>query len=66
MIEAAKIGVAFAGATVAVRCGPWLLDLLGLNEFAFVGQIVLAILALSGLEALFDRFSKDPASGSRS
>ena len=49
--------VAFAAATGAVWYGPVALDRAGLGEFVFVGQVCLAILALSFLEVLFRRLS---------
>jgi hypothetical protein len=48
----AHILVAFLGASLAVWFGPELLDLFGLGEFAFLGQLCLAVLALSVLRRL--------------
>jgi hypothetical protein len=49
--------MAFVGAGVAVWFAPALLDLVGLGEFAFVGQLCFAILVLSVLDAVFRRFA---------
>ena len=46
---------AFLAAGLAVWFVPALLDLVGLSEFVFVGQICVAILALSALEIMFSR-----------
>jgi hypothetical protein len=51
-----QILASFAVAGIAAWFGPLLIGLLGLNEFVFVGQVCLVILALSVLEALFRRF----------
>ena len=50
---AAKIAASFLVAGFAVWLAPVLLDLAGVGEFAFVGQAVLAILALSVTERAF-------------
>jgi hypothetical protein len=46
---------AFVAAGLAVWFGPALLDLVGLGEFAFLGQLCLAILALSVMDAVLRR-----------
>jgi hypothetical protein len=46
---------AFVAAGLAVWFSPALLETLGLSEFAFLGQLCLAILALSALDAVFRR-----------
>jgi hypothetical protein len=54
---------AFVVAAASVWFSPVLLDLLGLSEFVFVGQVCFAILALSLLEAGYRRLpggSHDP------
>jgi hypothetical protein len=51
----ALILVAFLAAGLAVWFGPDLLALAGLGGFAFVGQLCLAVLVLSALEAAFNR-----------
>lgn len=52
----AMILAAFVAAGLAVWFGPVLLGPVGLGEFSFVGQICLAILVLSALDAAFARF----------
>ena len=51
----AQIVAAFLAAGLAVWFGPTLLNSLGLSEFAFVGQLGLAILMLSVLDLVFRR-----------
>jgi hypothetical protein len=51
----AQILAAFAVAGVAVWFAPALLALIGLGEFAFLGQLGLTILALSVLDQVFNR-----------
>jgi hypothetical protein len=51
----AHILVAFLAASLTVWFGPELLALFGLGEFAFLGQLCLAVLALSVLDAVFRR-----------
>jgi hypothetical protein len=53
----AMIVVAFVAAWIAVQYSPVLLDLVGLGEFVFLGQLGLPILVLSVLEMLFRRIS---------
>lgn len=53
----AMIVLAFVAAWLAVEYSPVLLDLIGLGEFVFLGQVGLPILALSVLEILFRRIS---------
>jgi hypothetical protein len=53
----AMIVAAFVAAWVAVWYGPVLLDLIGLSEFDFIGQVGLPILVLSILEMVFRRIS---------
>jgi hypothetical protein len=52
----AQILASFATAGLTVWFSPLLLSPLGLDEFVFIGQLGLTILALSVLEALFRRF----------
>ncbi len=49
----AQILIAFVVAWSAVWFSPLLLPALGLSEFVFVGQLCVAVLALSLLGALF-------------
>lgn len=51
----ACILVAFVVAALAVMFAPAVTQLVGLPEFGFVGQLCLAVLALSLLEAGFRR-----------
>jgi hypothetical protein len=51
----AQILASFAVAALAVWFGPTLLGWLGLDEFAFVGQVCLAILALTAMDRAFIR-----------
>ena len=51
----AQILAAFLAAGIAIWFGPALLGPLGLSEFAFLGQLSFAILALSLLEKAFRR-----------
>jgi hypothetical protein len=51
----ASILAAFLVAYVAVWFSPALMNWLGLNEFVFVGQVGLGIVALSALESVFRR-----------
>jgi hypothetical protein len=53
----AMILVAFVAAWIAVEYSPVLLDLIGLSQFVFLGQLGLPILVLSVLEVLFRRIS---------
>jgi hypothetical protein len=53
----AMLLVAFVAAWMAVEYSPMLLDLLGLGEFVFLGQLGLPILVLSLLDMLFRRIS---------
>ncbi len=46
---------AFAVAALAFSFAPALLDLIGLPEFGFIGQLCFVVLALSLLEAGFRR-----------
>lgn len=46
---------AFAVSGLAVWFGPGLFGLIGLGEFAFVGQLCLALLVLSVLDVVFRR-----------
>jgi len=55
-----QILAAFAAVALAVWFGPDLLAPLGLGEFGLMGQVCLAVLVLSLLEALFRRLP-DPA-----
>lgn len=54
----AAILLAFSAAGLAVWYGPVLLETLGLGVFAFMGQVCAAILALSVLEAMFNRLQR--------
>ena len=56
--SSAAILLAFLAAGLAVWYGPALLEPLGLDAFAFVGQVCAAILALSVLEVVFARFCR--------
>jgi hypothetical protein len=56
-----QILVAFALAALTVWFSPDLLAPLGLGEFAFIGQVCLAVLVLSALEALFRRLPEPRA-----
>jgi hypothetical protein len=51
----ALILLSFAAAGFTIWYAPALLDLLGLSEFAFVGQLCLVMLVSSLLEAAFRR-----------
>jgi hypothetical protein len=51
----AQILVSFVVAGVIIWFSPLLCGLLGLGEFAFVGQLGLTILALSVLDRVFRR-----------
>jgi hypothetical protein len=53
----AMIVVAFVAAWAAIEYSPSLLDLVGLGEFVFLGQLGLPIVVLSVLEMLFRRIS---------
>ncbi|HEX3991709.1 MAG TPA: hypothetical protein VHX39_11115 [Acetobacteraceae bacterium] len=53
----AMIVVAFVAAWMTVEYSPILLDLIGLGEFVFIGQVALPILVLSVLEIVFRRIS---------
>ena len=53
----AMLLVAFVAAWMAVEYSPMLLDLAGLGEFVFLGQLGFPILVLSVLVMLFRRIS---------
>jgi hypothetical protein len=49
------VAVAVAAAACAWWGTPWILDLGGLADFAFVGRFAIVIVALSALEAVLQR-----------